>query len=271
MTETAVPKGDVRSYWEAEPCGSRGFDPAEASFFRETEERRYRLDGVLIFGFAEFPRWRNRRVLEIGVGTGTDFLQWARSGARAVGMDLTLRGVELTSRRLAQEGLALPVCAADAENLPFEDRSFDLVYSWGVLHHTPDTQRAVREVRRVLRDGGEARIMLYHRRSWVALQAWARHGLLAGRPGASFSDVLAKNVESPGTKAYTVAEIRRLFEGFSNVEVAPRLTPYDTLDYQPRALHGARIQRIAQRLIPRRLIRSLGDGFGWNLLIRARS
>ncbi len=270
MVQPVQLKREVRNYWDAEPCGSRGSALEEDSFFPETEARRYRLDGSLIFGFAEFPRWRGRRVLEIGVGTGTDFLQWARSGANAVGVDLTRRGIELTRARLAREGLARPLCSGDAENLPFPGATFDLVYSWGVLHHTPDTKRAIQEVRRILVPGGEARIMLYHRRSWVAFQAWLRYGVLAGRPMDPLNGILAEHVESPGTKAYTVAEARSLFAGFSSVEVVPRLTPYDTLDYQPRVVHGEGLRRAAQRLVPRGLIRALGDGFGWNLLIRAR-
>ncbi|MHB1843343.1 MAG: class I SAM-dependent methyltransferase [Deltaproteobacteria bacterium] len=264
------PKQAVKAYWEAEPCGSRGYDPTDdEAFFRDTEAARYRLDGSLIFGFAEFPRWRGKRVLEIGVGTGTDFLQWARSGAAAVGVDLTKRAALLTRRRLAREKLDRPVYVADAEQLPFADGSFDLVYSWGVLHHSPNTEKTLAEVRRVLAPGGEARIMLYHRRSWIALMAWLRHGPLAGHPFASASAVLSAHVESPGTKAYTVAEIRHLFARFDNVEVTPRLTPYDTFDFQPRDVHGRWLRQAAHRLYPRRTVRALGDGFGWNLLIRA--
>ncbi len=106
---------------------------------------------------------------------------------------------------------------ADAEQLPFADQSFDLVYSWGVLHHTPDTGRAVEEVRRVLKVGGEARVMLYSRRSWVVLGLWLRYGLARGRPFRSATDLLSEHMESTGTKAYTTAElhdaVRRLLDG----------------------------------------------------------
>jgi SAM-dependent methyltransferase len=262
----AASKLAVEQYWNAEPCGSRGLPTEEDSFFAESEERRYQLDGPLIFGFAEFTRFRGKRILEIGVGTGTDFLQWARAGALAHGIDLTPRGVELTQRRLAREGLAAQVAVGDAENLAFPDDHFDLVYSWGVLHHTPNTARAIEEVHRVLVPGGQARIMLYHRRSWVALQAWLRYGLLSGR---SVARVLGERVESPGTKAYTAGEIRELFRPFRHVEAQPRLTAYDTFDYAPRSVHGATLRDLTRRLYPRRLVHALGDAFGWNLLIKA--
>ena len=104
------------------------------------------------------------------------------AGAEATGVDLTEAAVEAVRERLALEGLEAELRVADAESLPFGDGEFDLVYSWGVIHHTPDTERALAEVRRVLRPGGEARIMLYSRRSWVALGVWLRYGVLRGRP-----------------------------------------------------------------------------------------
>jgi SAM-dependent methyltransferase len=157
----------------------------------------------------------------------------------------------------------------DAENLPFASNSFDLVYSWGVLHHTPDTEGAIAEVRRVLKPGGQARVMLYHLRSWVAFQAWLRYGLLSGRPWASARSIIARHVESPGTKAYSVAEARRLFAAFSDVSVHPRLTAYDLLEHTLRSSHLGRFSGALQRSYPRALIRALGDRFGWNLLIQA--
>jgi len=193
-------KQAVKAYWEAEPCGSRGHDSTDdAAFFRDTEAARYQLDGSLIFGFAEFPRWRGKRVLEIGVGTGTDFLQWARSGAEAVGVDLTERAVLLTRRRLAREGLDRPVYVADAEQLPFADGSFDLVYSWGVLHHSPNTEKTRRRAAprpRARRRGPDlsSTTAAPGSRSWPVL----RHGPLAGHPFASATAVLSAHVESTG-------------------------------------------------------------------------
>lgn len=221
-------KERVRAYWEAEPCGAKTaaapFGTPE--FFAQVEAERDRLEPY-IHEFAEFSRWRGKDVLEVGVGLGTDFVRFARAGARAVGVDLTAAAVEAVRARLELEGLDGEVRVADAEALPFADASFDLVYSYGVLHHTPDTRRAVEEVRRVLRPGGEARVMLYSRRSWLALGAWVRWGLLRGRPWASVSEVLAAHLESPGTHAYTRRELDELFRSFSSVEYERRVTSYD--------------------------------------------
>jgi SAM-dependent methyltransferase len=221
-------KDRVRAYWEAQPCGSTTADAPFGSteFFAQVEASRNRLEPY-IDAFAEFPRWRDKDVLEVGVGLGTDFVRFVRAGARASGIDITDASVDAVRRRLAFEALEADVRRADAEQLPFADGSFDLVYSYGVLHHTPDTRRALDEVRRVLRPDGQARIMLYSRRSWLAFGAWIRWALLRGRPWASISDVLADHLESPGTKAFTRLELDELFSGFESVRYVRNVTPYD--------------------------------------------
>src|ERR671931_284854 len=121
----------VHDYWQARPCGSSltQAEPGSKEFFDEIEEARYRLE-PFIPDFAEFERWRGQCVLEIGVGLGTDFVRFARAGARLSGVDLTEASIELVRRRLALEGLAADLGVADAEALPYADKSFDLVYSW---------------------------------------------------------------------------------------------------------------------------------------------
>jgi ubiquinone/menaquinone biosynthesis C-methylase UbiE len=235
-------KQAVKEHWEAEPCGT-GLTSAEygsREFYAELERHRYEVE-PFIRPFAEFERWRDKDVLEVGVGAGTDFVQFARAGARLHGVDLTQASIDLVGQRLALDGYDANIRVADAERLPFDDGSFDLVYSWGVLHHTPDTEAAIAEVRRVLRDGGEARIMLYARHSWVALALWARYALLVGRPWRSLSDVVANHMESPGTKAYTDNELRSIFAGFADVRIERFVTPYDRRVAGPAVrLGGAR-------------------------------
>ena len=235
-------KAEVRAYWEADPCGAKlaHADVGTPEFFAEVERTRYELE-PFIPSFAEFEQWRGRDVLEVGMGLGTDFVRFARAGAYAHGVDLTKAAVELVARRLDLEGLSADIRRADAEALPFEDESFDLVYSWGVLHHTPDTRASLDEIRRVLRPGGEARIMLYSRRSWVALGVWLRYGIGGGKPWRRWTDLLAEHMESPGTKAYTQAEFEALFSGFASVRFRRWVTPYDRRVAGPIAnLTGAR-------------------------------
>lgn len=250
-TGTSV-KQRVRDFWEADPCGSEHTHAPEGSaeFFAEVERTRYELEPY-IAAYADFAGSKGRRVLEIGVGLGTDFVQFARAGAHVTGVDLTDHAVQLVRKRLELDGLEGEVQRADAEALPFEDAAFDRVYSWGVLHHTPDTQKSVNEAIRVLRPGGELCVMLYGRHSWVAYGMWIRHALLAGKPRRSLADVLSAHMESEGTKAYTKGELRQLFAQLEELRVDSVSTSYD-------------------RAISRGLQRLTGDRLGWFLVVRGR-
>ena len=262
-------KDTVRGHWQAEPCGTRG-QPTEdrRAFFASIAKERYEQEPYLQ-NFAQFSVGAGRRVLEIGVGAGTDFHQWVRHGARAVGLDLTQQAVVLTRERLGLEGRAARVLVGDAECLPFPDGHFDLVWSYGVLHHSPDTRTAVSEVWRVLRPGGVARIMIYHVHSWTALNVWLFNCGLHLTWNCSLRAALARYLESPGTKAYTRAEARDLFAAFSRVQIQTRLGPGDLLLMRPLSKYQGALARYAWGLYPRWFIRALGDQFGLAMLIEA--
>src|SRR5215831_6346726 len=161
-------KQRAREQWSKDPAGAvygRTHEFGTREFFDEVERHRYQDYAPWmpeVMGFNEFA---GQRLLEIGCGMGTDLLQFARGGARVTGIDLTPRSIELSRRHLSLYGEAGEFSVADCESLPFADESFDVAYSNGVLHHTPDTAGAVREIYRVLRPGGQARVMLYHRDS----------------------------------------------------------------------------------------------------------
>lgn len=267
-------KARVREHWEAETCGTRYGDGADRlAWFREIARSRYELEPY-IPSFAGFPQARGKTVLEIGVGAGSDFLEWCRHADHATGVDLTEAGIGLTRERLRLEGIPeaqFSLRTADAEALPFADDSFDIVYSWGVLHHTPRTEQAYREVLRVLRPGGQMRTMIYHVPSWTALMLYLVHGLAKGRPGLGLKEAVFRHLESPGTKAYSKAEAAVLVEavGFGEIRVSTRLGPGDLLTIKPSEKYRSWPYRLAWLLWPRPLIRLMGDRFGLYLLIEA--
>ncbi|HYG81806.1 MAG TPA: class I SAM-dependent methyltransferase, partial [Pyrinomonadaceae bacterium] len=160
-------KERVRAFWQQNPCGTKFSDapPGTRLFYERVEEHRYTKEWH-IPAAADFAGARGLSVLEIGCGLGTDGAQFAQAGALYTGVDLTDAAVELAQKRFELFGLPGTFRTADAENLDFADESFDLVYSHGVLHHTPDTVKAVKEVHRVLKPGGRAVVMLYHRDSY---------------------------------------------------------------------------------------------------------
>jgi ubiquinone/menaquinone biosynthesis C-methylase UbiE len=243
-------KQAVRAYWDDRPCGEGLTRAPRGSheYFAAIEEAKNRLEPY-VHSFAAFTAAHGLEVLEIGCGVGTDTVRFARSGARVTAIDLSETAVALTAERLADEGLEGAVREADAESLPFADGSFDLVYSWGVLHHTPDTARAIGEVERVLRPSGQARIMLYNSRSFFAAGVWAR-AMFRSRRAMSAAEALATGLESPGTKAYTRNEVTALFKPFRTVEIETVATPYDR-----------RVAGLVARALP---------PLGWNHLVRAR-
>jgi SAM-dependent methyltransferase len=224
-------KSKVQEYWNKQACGTEhaASERFTREYFDEIERHRYAV-APEIFSFAQFTRWRDKRLLEVGVGAGTDFLQWVRAGARATGVDLTGEAVEHVRRRLEVYGLSADeVRVADAESLPFPDGSFDVVYSFGVIHHTPDTAKALAEIVRVCRPGGTCKVMIYNRYSVVAVLLWAKTALLRGRPWRSLTWCLHHHLESVGTKAFTRGEAAAMLRPLpvTNVTIRPYLTVYD--------------------------------------------
>jgi ubiquinone/menaquinone biosynthesis C-methylase UbiE len=268
MNETL--KDSVREFWNAKACGevyAEGESPAEK--LAQQARERYILEPG-IHQFAGFSSGTSKDVLEIGVGMGADHLEWAKSAPKSLtGIDLTERAIQFTQERLAYYVLHSDLRTGDAEKLPFAADSFDIVYSYGVLHHSPDTAQAIREVWRVLRPGGSARIMIYHSPSVVGYMLWARYGLLAGKPFRSLSDIYAQHLESPGTKAFSESEARAMLSSFSSVDIRIVLGPGDLLEGAVGQRHRGVLLGVAKALWPRWFIRSAMTGHGLGMLITA--
>src|SRR4051794_14470793 len=137
----------IHDFWNANPCGAKFIreSPGTKAFFDSLTEHRYSVENH-IPEMVNFPQWNGSQVLEIGCGLGSDAEQFARNGALYSGIDLTETSIEMCRRRFAVQGLAGTFRVADAERLPFADECFDLVYSHGVIHHTPNTEAAVAEI-----------------------------------------------------------------------------------------------------------------------------
>jgi ubiquinone/menaquinone biosynthesis C-methylase UbiE len=167
MSGSEAELAGVREFWNTEACGTHFVEHSQGDrdFFEQYRAHRYRTEWhiPLLVPFAET---KGKRVLEIGTGNGADGVMFARAGADYTGVDLTETALDATRRHFASLGLRGTFQRENAERLSFPDASFDFVYSHGVLHHTPDTQAAIDEVYRVLRPGGRAVVMLYHKHSF---------------------------------------------------------------------------------------------------------
>jgi SAM-dependent methyltransferase len=287
-------KDRVRAFWQANPCGTK-FTDAEMGtreFFERVETHRYGKEWHIPEA-AGFKSARGLRVLEIGCGLGTDGAQFAQAGADYTGIDLTEAAVQLARRRFELFDLKGTFRTADAENLDFDDASFDLVYSHGVLHHTPDTARAVREAHRVLRPNGRAIVMLYHRDSYnyrVNIRFFRRAGahLLKSEAGLKFVHTLtgepldslrdhARNIKAdaesylapdeflnqhtdgannPLARVYTRREALELFKDFSTIELATHFL-------------NKRWLPVIGNFLPRAMETQLAARWGWHLWIYA--
>jgi ubiquinone/menaquinone biosynthesis C-methylase UbiE len=227
-------KGEVREFWNRLSCDTQVASSPKFSleYFEEIESFRYQ-DQPFIHAFAQFTRYYGKRVIEVGFGAGTDFIQWLRAGARVSGIDLTPEALENLTRRIQAYQLPAPeqIVVADAEELPFESDSFDLGYSFGVLHHSPNTEKAIAELVRVVRPGGEIKIMLYNRHSVYIFNQWVKFGLLRGKPWKTLASILWHHIESVGTKGYTRKELSQILTELplEKVSVHTEITSADYL------------------------------------------
>jgi ubiquinone/menaquinone biosynthesis C-methylase UbiE len=256
-------KDDVRNFWNAEPCGSRYL--GELADFESHARARYELEPY-IPEFAQFSSSRGLKVLEIGVGMGADYLEWLKAGANATGVDLSAISMERARRRCELAGHQADLRLADAEHLPFADNTFDIVYSYGVMHHSPDTAQCLREARRVLKPGGEARIMVYHHPSITGLMLWLRYGVFR----KSLRNTVYQHLESPGTKTYTHADLRSLMSDFEGLTLRQVFSPGDLLLNQPSARFQSGLYRLVWKLFPRKLVSRFGRSWGLFLLINGK-
>lgn len=256
----------VHDYWNHSSCGETyaiGKTLHEKLYAQE--QRRYELE-PFISGFAKFEQGYNRDVLEIGVGMGADHLQWAKHKPRNLtGIDLTSKALEFTRNRLFFNRFQSNLIQADAENLPYADSSFDIVYSWGVLHHSPDTAKAISEVFRVLKPGGVARIMVYNRYSIVGFLLWLRYAKFK----KSLDEIYCNFLESPGTKAFTIQEAEKMFEQFKVTEIDIELSVGDLLEGNAGQRHRGPLLTIAKAFWPRKWIRRNFKDLGLFMMIEA--
>lgn len=202
---------DVRSYWESNPLYSYEVaEPGTAAFFERFDQIKRGDVERYALGYWNFPAFANKAVLDVGCGPGWLTVQYARAGARAFAIDLTQKAVELTRKHLEHYRQSADVRQGSAESIPFPDGTFDLVFSSGVLHHTPDTLGAFRECFRVLKPGGVAKITLYrlgflHSPVVFPLTRFAMRLLAVKHPGAD----LARD-------SRTVEDFVRAYDGAGN-------------------------------------------------------
>jgi SAM-dependent methyltransferase len=250
----------VAEYWDRRPCNIRHSraEIGTRQYFDEVEQRKYFVEPH-IPGFAQFEHWRGRRVLEVGCGLGTDAVNFARAGADYTGADLSETSLGLARRRFELFGLTGRFLLANGEELAshLEPASFDLVYSFGVIHHTPNPGAVVRQVRALVKTSGEFRMMLYAKDSWKDAMIEAGFDQPEAQSGC------------PIALTYTRQQVHHLLEpaGFQVVSMRQDhifpfvVEKYIHYDYELQPWFAA---------MPREMLRALEHRFGWHMLIVAK-
>lgn len=257
-------KDQVQNQWNENPCGShyvKGFEPHTLEWYLEAERYRYEEYAPWMRKTMEFDGHAGETLLEIGAGMGTDHAQFALGGAIVTDVDLSAGHLAHAQENFRLRGLEGTFVHNDAETLPFDDDTFDVVYSNGVIHHTPNTAQVIEEIHRVLKPGGKAIIMVYAEQS---LHYWSK---LVGAQGLadrelwqrSVGEIMSRSVEitendaKPLVKVYTAKRLRRMFGEFQNVSICKR------------QLMRAELPRLL-KWMPLGLA---GRMFGWNLIVKA--
>ena len=261
----------VRDYWNSRPCNIRHSPRKMGSkeYFDDVEARKYFVEPH-IPGFADFPKWKSKKVLEIGCGIGTDTINFARAGAQVTAIEYSEESLKIAKQRAKVFNLPIKFYHADAENLsktvPVE--RYDLVYSFGVIHHTPHPEKAISEVKKYMNDESVFKVMVYNRNSyktlWIILkygkgQFWKKDQLIA-----KYSEA---QTGSPVTYSYTKKSIHDFLKGFSiNDMFIDHIFPYSIPEYKRYEYK----EMWYFRILPKPIFRWMEKTWGWHLCVTAK-
>ena len=271
-----VPIGEVRDYWNRRPCNIR-HSQAEIGtkeYFDQVEARKYFVEPH-IPGFAEFERWSGKKVLEIGCGIGTDTMNFARAGAEVTAVDLSSESLKIAQKRAEVFNLAdrINFYEVNAEKLSdfIPSQKYDLVYSFGVIHHSPHPEKIIREIKENFVEKGSAfKLMVYNRDSWKVL--WMILGYGKGQFWKK-DELIARYSEAqtgcPVTYSYTKKTIGDLLgDGFKITKSEyEHIFPYKISEY----VKFRYIKEWYFRYLPESVFKKLEKKFGWHLCVTAEA
>lgn len=256
---------EATKQWNARACGELDGDRATLDYFRRVELDRYTRQPWQRRYFL-YEDFNGKDVLEIGIGQGTDLMQFARAGAHCHGVDITDNHIQLSKSNFELNGIPVDIRKADATKLPYGDATIDCVYSFGVIHHIPEAEQVLAEIRRVLKPGGVLLIALYYK--WSAFHLFSKlfaHGILMGwLVTKGYAGLLATIEEGadgvstrPYVKMYSKSDVARLVSGFK------------IADLSVHQLEPNHFSKVFRWLIPDAVARALESRLGWYVCCKA--
>jgi len=256
--EGLISLDEVRQYWDKQPCNIKHSNAefGMKEYFDQVEKRKYFVESH-IPGFAEFDQWKDKEVLEIGCGIGTDSINFARAGAKLTVVELSEKSLEITKKRFAVYGLEAKFILCNTENLAqyVPEKSFDLVYSFGVIHHTPNPDLVIKEIEKVMKPGSELRIMLYSKFSTKNLMI----NLGLAQPEAQTG--------CPIANTYTKEEVVNLLSPLDVYSISKdHIFPYKISEYR----NYTYIKSFPWSFMPNFIFRLFERNLGWHYLIKAK-
>jgi SAM-dependent methyltransferase len=290
--DSSLAQERVRAYWNDKPCDSELSSGSSVSreYFLDIERQRYELQPHILDILSKID-WGGKRVLEIGTGVGTDARQIIGKGGRYTGINIDQGSTAATVTALRAFSLPGVGMLGDATSLDFADDTFDVVYSFGVLHHIPEAARAAAEIQRVLKPGGELLVMLYNRTSInyvVEIMFLRKLGLrILSAPGAI---ALLRRMGFPSKKLERHKELYKQLRPMTDQEWLSRNTdgpdnPYSRVYDANEAAELLKAFRIENNeayffdhrhwgalggLVPRKLRRVMGRHWGWHRIVYAK-
>lgn len=229
----------VREFWDRRPCNVKHslLPVGDREYFSDVRDRKLFVEPH-IKGFADYPRWRGKSVLDVGCGIGTLAVLFAKAGAHVTAVDVSPVSLELARQHMQSVGLSAQFLEADMEQLPGDlyPYEFDLVWCWGALHHTPDPERALAMLTRYMGRRSQLRLMVYHRRSWRAAEILLQNPLKVLQQGLDGAVAYASEAQAgcPVTHTFTRTSLTRLLKSVGLRSVCmfvEHIFPYDVVEY----------------------------------------
>jgi 2-polyprenyl-3-methyl-5-hydroxy-6-metoxy-1,4-benzoquinol methylase len=244
----------VYNFWNERPCNIRHSDKeiGTKQYFEEVTKRKYFVEPHII-NFVNFPKYKNKHVLEVGCGIGTAAQSFIENGSIYSGLDLSDKSIEISKKRLEDFNLDGNIFKANIEETDSVNGiDFDLIYSFGVLHHTPDIKKSIQNIHKMLKSDGEFKLMLYAKQSWKYFEIIEGLDQYEAQSGVPIANV------------YTKEEIYELLKDFKNITIEQtHIFPYKIESYRNYIYD----KKDYFEVMPKELFECLEKNLGWHLLI----